>query len=132
MPSRKDATLSERKSQGYRACDVRMSWLGKGPSRTKSLHYGPPYYPDVHRIKVDEQRGFFITTHGEPHNTGPGRLIVADISDGSPIWSIDSVRSPIPHTQLSFFNPDEISITFANTHIANTEKVSSSLIVQAI
>lgn len=102
MPSCKDVMLPERKSQGYRACDVRMSWLGKGPSRTKSLHYGPPYYPDVHRIKVDEQRGFFITTHGEPHNTGPGRLIVADISDGSPIWSIDSVRSPIPPHPIVF------------------------------
>lgn len=80
---------------GRRACDVRQSWLGKGPSRTKSLHNN---YHNVHRIKVDEERGFFITTHGSQaivpfgvFNPNSGGLVVADITDGTPIWIMYSV-----------------------------------------
>ncbi|KAF9445089.1 hypothetical protein P691DRAFT_777811 [Macrolepiota fuliginosa MF-IS2] len=64
-----------------RACEVRLSWLGKGPSRTTSYDCGSSG-SSVHRIKVDERRRFYITTHLT------GGLTVADIDEGNVIWGL--------------------------------------------
>jgi hypothetical protein len=81
--------------QGRRACEVRSSWLGKGPSRLKNYFGGYARYPSVHRFKVDERRGFFITTHGLHNFAGQGQLQVSDINDGTAIWGLDPVRIPV-------------------------------------
>lgn len=73
-----------------RACQMRSCWLGKGPSRIKDYYHGYSSYPNVHRIKVDEKRGFIITTHGQHIPPSQGRLVVSDIDSGQPIWGLDS------------------------------------------
>lgn len=79
-------------SPGRRACEVHSCWLGKGPSRIKDYYHAYVDYATVHRIKVDEKRGFIITTHGHHDSASQGRVMVSDISDGQPIWGLDSVR----------------------------------------
>ena len=78
--------------QGRRAREVHSCWIGKGPSRIKDYHHAYADYANVHRIKVDERRGFIITTHGQRTTESQGRVVVSDINDGQLIWSLDSVR----------------------------------------
>ncbi|KXN82163.1 hypothetical protein AN958_02972 [Leucoagaricus sp. SymC.cos] len=73
-----------------RALNVRSCWLGKGPSRVKNYNQGYANYPSVHRIKVDERRGFVITTHGQHNVAGQGRVVVSDINDGTAIFQLGS------------------------------------------
>jgi hypothetical protein len=63
---------------------IERSWLGMGPSAlTTHLHIGT----DVHRLKVDEQRGFIITTHQE------GGLCVSDITEQVILWALPTAST---------------------------------------
>ncbi|KAJ7064639.1 hypothetical protein C8F01DRAFT_1127552 [Mycena amicta] len=60
---------------------IEQSWLGKGPS---SVTFHATTGHNVHRIKVDERRGFIIVTGGERE---PG-LKVVDLESGELAWSL--------------------------------------------
>ncbi|KAJ3564193.1 hypothetical protein NP233_g8457 [Leucocoprinus birnbaumii] len=99
-----------------RAREVHSCWLGKGPSHIKDYYNGYVHYPNVHRIKVDERRGFIITTHGQQLPLSQGRVVVSDIDEGRPIWGLDSSASIREYLDPEGFEvvpesmPDEVQL----------------------
>ncbi|KAJ7064637.1 hypothetical protein C8F01DRAFT_1366925 [Mycena amicta] len=69
------------KSFCRRQLRIEQSWLGKAPS---SVTFHAATGRNVHRIKVDERRGFIITTASE---RDPG-LRVVDMESGELVWSL--------------------------------------------
>ncbi|KAF9489180.1 hypothetical protein BDN71DRAFT_1531426 [Pleurotus eryngii] len=61
---------------------IAQSWLGRRPSR---LHQHSSAAPNskVHRFKVDERRGFIVSTSSE------GSLNVTDLATGETLWALD-------------------------------------------
>ncbi|KAH6901123.1 hypothetical protein BKA70DRAFT_710389 [Coprinopsis sp. MPI-PUGE-AT-0042] len=90
-----------------RRANILRSWAGSRPSTVIRYHpqkLAPPpnqFFLDtpnqVHRIKVDELNGFFITT------TRTGGLIVSDITTGKTLWNLPKnfVR---PYAHLEYDN----------------------------
>jgi hypothetical protein len=68
---------------GHIQWQIESGWLGKAPSKVREYLSADKY---VHRVKVDEQRGFFITTHRT------GGLLVTDLERDVTIWSLSKVR----------------------------------------
>ncbi|KAJ7800754.1 hypothetical protein B0H13DRAFT_1466278, partial [Mycena leptocephala] len=58
---------------------IQKSWRGEAASFVTSHRCAGD---NVHRIKVDEQRGFIVTTSWN------GGLVVADLSDDKVLWSL--------------------------------------------
>ncbi|KAH6911204.1 hypothetical protein BKA70DRAFT_1560335 [Coprinopsis sp. MPI-PUGE-AT-0042] len=83
------------KSFCQRRTNTLRSWAGSGPSTVVRYHPQrlalPPnqFFLDtpnqVHRIKVDELNGFFITT------SRTGGLIVSDIDTGKTLWNLPNI-----------------------------------------
>ncbi|KAG2024124.1 hypothetical protein CC2G_001711 [Coprinopsis cinerea AmutBmut pab1-1] len=92
-----------------RRVEVNRSWAGTLPSDVKRYHPPPNHRSgpaeglwssvpkDVHRIKVDETRGFFLTT------TRGGSIVVSEISTGRSLWSLPRVYVR-PYAHLEYEN----------------------------
>lgn len=75
-----------KRQQGQLRARIEKGWMGRAPS-TKKAYNAPGDH--VHRIKVDEQRGFIITTYSEGGLTG---LTVTDIATDTALWTFDTVK----------------------------------------
>lgn len=69
-------------SAGKRRTEIRQSWEGYGFSRFVNH---PSSGLSVHRIKVDELRGFIITS------SILGMLIVSDLHSDQVLWAFEEV-----------------------------------------
>ncbi|KAF4562491.1 hypothetical protein EYR40_004692 [Pleurotus pulmonarius] len=61
---------------------IPQSWLGRRPSRLRQ-HSSTAPNSKVHRFKIDERRGFIVSTSSE------GSLNVTDLATGETLWALD-------------------------------------------
>ncbi|KAG9223420.1 hypothetical protein PLEOSDRAFT_1081654 [Pleurotus ostreatus PC15] len=61
---------------------IAQSWLGRQSSRLRQHSSAAPN-SKVHRFKVDERRGFIVSTSSE------GSLNVTDLATGETLWALD-------------------------------------------
>ncbi|KAF4562492.1 hypothetical protein EYR36_004152 [Pleurotus pulmonarius] len=70
------------KSFCQRRALIPQSWLGRQPSRLRQ-HSSTAPNSKVHRFKIDERRGFIVSTSSE------GSLNVTDLATGETLWALD-------------------------------------------
>jgi hypothetical protein len=79
FPVRSVAGVGDWKNFCHRRHDIDRSWTGRGPS---SIRKYTAAGSDVHRIKVDEDAGYIITT------SKLGGLAVTDLISNVLLWSL--------------------------------------------
>ncbi|KAJ7665188.1 hypothetical protein DFH06DRAFT_308677 [Mycena polygramma] len=83
--------VTDWKSFCYTQICFQKSWRGEAPAFVTEHRCAGT---DVHRIKVDEQRGFIIVT------TSKGGLLVVDLHDDEVLWSLpESYVHPYAHCE---------------------------------
>lgn len=70
---------------GRRRFTLETNWLGRGSAWCKEFAGD---HDDVHRIKIDEERGIVITTHQD------GGLNVRDLDTDEILWALPRVSFP--------------------------------------
>lgn len=115
-------------SLGYTQTCIQKSWRGEAASFVTSHRCAGD---NVHRVKVDEQRGFIVTTSWN------GGLVVADLSDDKVLWSLPEVSAQ-KYTQhvlivvriMSMHTPTAsmvLDILFSTEEVSQEKKRSGDL-----